>query len=227
VDGYPAGASGCPLEGSAARSGPRVCNGVCNRPGHNLTRSGTAWHDRGLMVRVLQDPSRNPPRTAENRPLGGDLDFAADECATECAMGRLEPGEPRSGRGRSAVGPWHDLAQPGTTWHGQARHRGVRWALDRGRDPARTCRTHPGRWRLHGAACSPDRAAGGIPGAVGAECASGATARPGGRPRAPNTTAGGRRFANPRARGRRYATRRRGTLWRRCSSAHGWTVARR
>jgi hypothetical protein len=125
----------------------RVCNGVCNRPGHNLTRSGTTWHDRGprgtpqppprgthghdltrsgttwhdrgLMVRVLQDPSRNPPRTGEKRPFGGDCDFAADECATECAMGRLEPGGLRSGRGRSrwVRGTiWHDLAQRGTAW---------------------------------------------------------------------------------------------------------------
>ncbi len=40
-----------PVDGRLNGRGPetaRVCNGVCNRRGHNLTRPGTTWHNRAL-----------------------------------------------------------------------------------------------------------------------------------------------------------------------------------
>jgi len=53
-----------------------------------------------LQVRVLQDLLLAPPRTAENRPFEADLDFAADECATECAFGLRLPSASTSDFGK-------------------------------------------------------------------------------------------------------------------------------
>ncbi len=107
---------------------------TCGTPAHGLAQRGTIWHDRPITVRVLQDPSHTCPSSAENPRFRRDRQFAAGECATECAIGVTTRGHrvARPGRARSAanreVGPARSgCAFGGTERRGRVRSGGTPW----------------------------------------------------------------------------------------------------
>jgi hypothetical protein len=113
----------------------RVCNAVCNCPGHNVAQPGTTWH-KPQLGETPQAPTRGTDRHfvaqrgttwhngrtrfescrayhtdchgwPRNQGFGAIRISAGPSVQCSVQLGRPHPGTPR-----------HDVALPGTTWHG-------------------------------------------------------------------------------------------------------------